>query len=149
MNYGEINYTKIEKHCREMVEFFNSVGLQTYESCEGHHNDKKFKYWVSFDVYDDDMLSFINRIEYHSELVRRFNNASIKKRPNGKFVKVYPFTPASKLNDLSREHKEHLFMPRWYYLVDTYADCNKNQKLAEEDLKMFRACYKEIEEGWT
>ena len=43
-----------------MVEYFNSVGLPTYMSCQGHNKTNMSMFWIEFDksVSIDDLVEF-------------------------------------------------------------------------------------------
>lgn len=52
----------MDKGVIDLVNYFNSVGLTTYMSCEGHYPEKPHMafFWISFsnDVTDQDIISF-------------------------------------------------------------------------------------------
>lgn len=65
----------MEKGVVKLVEYFNSIGLKTKMSCEGHDDPSKALFWISFSekVTDEDIMAFKDT---HSFL-------------NGWFVKKY------------------------------------------------------------
>ncbi len=56
----EIDYSKLDPKCVEMVKFFNSHGLPTDMSCQGHDTTEQSLYWISFDetVHTMEVVTF-------------------------------------------------------------------------------------------
>lgn len=73
---NQINYKNIDIDCREMVKFFNGIGLETQYSCSGHGKEY---YMINFkyDLEDKLMIDFIKQFK------NKYNHSSIL----GKFVK--------------------------------------------------------------
>ena len=51
---------EMDKNVIPLVEYFNSHGLQTHMSCEGHNKTNMSMFWISFDesVSEVDIVSF-------------------------------------------------------------------------------------------
>lgn len=58
---------EIDKRVRPMVEFFNSIGLHTKQSCSGHfHWDgAQSLFWISFDstITETNIVDFYNKVK--------------------------------------------------------------------------------------
>lgn len=133
-----LDLSKIEENVRDLVAFFNDIGLKTEMSCEGHPFNNKNKVWVSFDTYEDVMLSFLYKLECELDEVKLEQN-----KLYGKFVKYYPIFSESKKKMLDKRQLSSVYMPRWYYVCDRSSDYRKNQEYAKNDLNIFRTCLKE------
>ena len=48
-----------------LVNYFNSIGLNTHMSCEGHDQDNKSMFWIEFDktVTEEDIEAFLIRLK--------------------------------------------------------------------------------------
>lgn len=121
---------EIDPLCRDLVIFFNEVGLETKNSCQGHPKSQKnplntmFRFYIEFsrNVTDEHIKDFMRKFEEPFHKYRE----EIKGRFRGKFVKT-----AYKTDDF-----------RWRYVVDGFPDYRMNQILAEEDYKNFKILYK-------
>ena len=61
----------MDKNCIELdpaviplVEYFNSIGLKTHMSCEGHNKTNKSMFWIEFDktVTGEDIEAFLIKL---------------------------------------------------------------------------------------
>lgn len=55
-----MNYTDYDPLVIPMVEYFNSHGLKTSMSCQGHNKTNMSMFWISFDssVTEEDIIKF-------------------------------------------------------------------------------------------
>lgn len=55
-----MDYTDFDPLVVPMVEYFNSHGLKTVMSCQGHNNTDMSMFWISFDksVTEEDIIKF-------------------------------------------------------------------------------------------
>lgn len=107
-----INYNEIDEKCIPMVKFFNSIGLTTKFSCQGHDNIKENEFQIMFEdtVTDDDIYEFLLECSAgrdHTPLV-------------GSFYKW-----ARKMGDSIHVN--------WMYVIP-YGQHDMNQKYAYDDL---------------
>ena len=115
-----IDYTKIDEKCIPMVEYFNSIGLVTQFSCQGHNDYRNAKFYIMFDrkVSDEMIFAFL---EKHSN---EYNHTPFV----GCFVKW-----ARKLSGK--------IVCNWMYEVNI-GYCQLNQDCAESDLKKMKETFK-------
>lgn len=52
---------ELDERVIPMVDFFNSIGLKTMMSCQGHNNTNLSMFWIEFDwsVSQDDIIQFM------------------------------------------------------------------------------------------
>ena len=55
-----MDYTDFDPLVVPMVEYFNSHGLKTIMSCQGHNNTNMSMFWIGFDksVTEEDIIKF-------------------------------------------------------------------------------------------
>lgn len=114
-----IDYSKIDSNCIEFVEFFNSIGLTTSQSCEGHISRSMYSYYIQFDksVSDSDIENFILKFE---------QPLYAKNKIKGKFVKIhFGFIDGKSVS-------------AWRYWCNISCDYKMNQFFAKEDLIIFK-----------
>ena len=99
----------IDIRCVKMVKFFNSIGLDTKYSCEGHKGTINEFYHITFEDYinDEDIQNFISK----------FKNEKGCTSFKGRFMKW--------IRIVSNEFKSN-----WIYLA-------RNKVLANRDYKTF------------
>lgn len=49
----------------KMVDYFNSIGLKTHMSCEGHNKTNQSMFWIEFkkEITDEDIEKFLNELD--------------------------------------------------------------------------------------
>lgn len=123
----KIDYTKIDPLCIPMVKFFNSVGLTTKHSCQGHDNHVNNKFYIIFadEISDKDISGFLKKLSI------KFNRVLIA----GHFYKWIR----------EKEYAEDIngnWISNWMYQVDVPTDDYRmNQRLASDDLKLMTELY--------
>lgn len=116
MQNKEINYEEIDELCHPLVKYFNSIGLITKFSCQGHNNNLDNCFYIMFDdnIIDEQIDSFLlplsNKCE-HTPLV-------------GKFIKW-------------RRKINGNLTSNWIYQLD-YAQYKTNQKNAKYDEQIIK-----------
>lgn len=110
---NKIDYTQIDPLCIPMIKYFNSIGLVTKFSCEGHDNLFYNKFQIIFDncVTDKQIQDFI----------MRYSNDYDHSPFLGQFYKW------------GRKIGEQ-YVESWIYEV-SYGDYTMNQKFAKMDYK--------------
>ena len=108
-----LDYNKIDPLCIPMIKYFNSIGLTTKYSCQGHNDGINKDFYIMFDskVTDKNIEDFLlkyNNIYSHSPFV-------------GKFYKW--------MRKCSDE-----IVTNWEYRV-SWGECEINQKCAQKDLE--------------
>lgn len=55
-----LNYDELDPDVIPLVRYFNSVGLSTYMSCQGHNKTNMSMFWIEFhpSVSEDDIIRF-------------------------------------------------------------------------------------------
>lgn len=56
---------KLDPAVVPLIEYFNSVGLKTTMSCEGHNQTNKSMFWIEFSksVTEEDIENFLNKLK--------------------------------------------------------------------------------------
>jgi len=111
-----IPYKEIDPKCRDMVKFFNEVGLITEFSCEGHDNicSNSFRIMFADCVVDKDINNFLSNFDQYPA------------RPHiiGEFQKWM------------RNHRGSI-LSNWQYVI-SYSNYEMNQELASADYKTMK-----------
>lgn len=112
----EINYEEIDELCIPMVKYFNSIGLTTKFSCQGHDNEVKNVFDIMFEDYitDEAMIEFL---ELYSS---KYDHSPFL----GGFYKWY-------------RKLDGKIASNWMYSV-SYGTPEINQSYAEYDLKIMQ-----------
>lgn len=92
-----------------LVDFFNSRGLKTYMSCEGHNKTNMSMFWIQFDkiVTEEDLICFMNNHSHYNKYGKFFSSCGrfaqrIYPSPKG-VVKTWNYfaaTPEAAMEDL-------------------------------------------------
>ena len=119
LNISEEEYDNIDKLCLPFIEFFNSNGLETFMSCEGHNDDNLHTFWICFseNVTDEHIHKFIERIPISLIPANGFY---------GKFIKY-------NAGYWNQKHHE-----RWRYICMASGSFVENQKKAMNDLSILQ-----------
>ena len=105
-----INYQLIDKKSLPLVKYFNSQGLKTCMSCEGHNKTNMSMFWISFEnsITEEDIINFQKK--HLKTQYKTFSSC-------GRFAqRLYIGGPT--------------IVKQWYYFA-------ANPKAAEEDLKQW------------
>jgi hypothetical protein len=94
---GEV--IQLEPAVIPLVDYFNSVGLKTIMSCEGHNNTNMSMFWIDFStkVTDDDIKNFLFGL-------------------NEKYGSAATFGKFAKAISVGRNNEVHF---RWRYMAAT------------------------------
>jgi hypothetical protein len=59
------NRIKLDPAVIPLVNYFNSIGLKTHMSCEGHNQPNKSMFWIEFEktVTDEDIEAFLIQLQ--------------------------------------------------------------------------------------
>ena len=111
----DINYAELDTLCIPMVKYFNSIGLITEYSCQGHNNKLQNKFEIIFnkEVTDDQIIEFLSKY-------------SVKYEQSPFIGYFYKWI---------RMIEHNVILRNWIYVVD-YGNYCCNQKYAKEDLLM-------------
>lgn len=115
---NKIPYDEIDTLCIPLVKFFNSIGLTTQFCCQGHETGDNF--YIVFDESVSDKQIDEVILKYRTEKYYA---------PYGQFYKW-------RRNLTARGG----IVSNWMYQVDHY-DYKTNQKMSQEDLKVFLSKY--------
>ena len=114
----DIDYSKLDPGCVNIVRYFNSVGLTTSMCCEGHYTLNQSVFWVEFskELTDEDIFNFMNNhLHYWVSFSGKIFKCFI---PNGEFCKrALPIKDGIKY--------------RWRYIVG-------NSKAADQDVFIWK-----------
>lgn len=108
----EINYNDIDEKCIPMVKFFNSVGLTTKYSCQGHDSTNA-RFYIMFEesVCDENIIDFLT-----------------------KFGNKYDHTPFVGMFQKWTRKISGVIQGNWSYSV-CFGDYKINQRFAQLDLE--------------
>lgn len=109
---SEIDYTQIDEKCIPIVKYFNSIGLITKFSCQGHNNHSHNSFSIMFDDSIGDEIIY--------QYIEKYSNAYNHTPFCGKFTKW-----VRKVGTC--------IVANWNYSVD-YGECKFNQRLADNDM---------------
>ena len=119
----DINYDEIDVECRSMVKLFNTIGLTTKFSCQGHNNILQNSFQIIFAdfINDDDIINFISK----------FTNIYTHSPFQGKFLKW--------MRKINGE-----ILSNWTYEI-SYGNYKTNIKLSKIDYDLFVKLLEEYE----
>ena len=103
----------LDKRVAPLVEFFNSNGLKTIMSCQGHNKTNMSMFWIEFDksIQEQDIINFMNnhKTKFQDGRTYFFSCGRFAQRifmdMNGKFFKCWCYfaaTPDAADEDLER-----------------------------------------------
>ena len=75
---NNINYSELDPGVIPLVRYFNSVGLSTYMSCQGHNKTNMSMFWIQFHP----LITQEEIIQFQKEHTNRIGGFSC----NGRFV---------------------------------------------------------------
>ena len=116
-----ISYEEIDLKCRDMVKFFNDIGLITEFSCQGHDDvcNNSFQIMFADCVVDKDINNFLSNFDNHPTLSPII----------GEFLKWM------------RKHKGSI-ISNWRYVI-SYGNHKMNQELALDDYETMKKFFEE------
>lgn len=128
----------VDENCADMVLFFNKIGLKTVMCCEGHI---KPIYRIWFDVDDETMNKFLNKVENWTDVAIRptneektkFETYRIKRGLQGWIYKRYWISEKSRY--FPEGHKE-----TWVYQAEGRTSIDAIMQ-AKKDLATMKAIY--------
>jgi len=122
MDNEHINYKEIDHKCIPLVKYFNSIGLPTKYSCQGHDNCNSNTFWIMFDdmVQDNEIAYFLTAVS---------NNSN-----NRNYTSCGMFVKWCRIYDDEVHYN-------WMYKID-FGYHKKNWAVADADLRYFESYYK-------
>lgn len=129
-----IDYSKLDRGCVDLVKYFNSHGLKTASSCEGHGKQYQRLFYITFRDFIDDL----DIIEFQSQrLDERGNFCS-----NGHFAKRIFVYSEPVVGGGTTEVRHRV----WEYVADSIESANADlERWMQKDLsKSFEEHLKEM-----